>query len=44
MNVLFTARFNKNISKIDDDDLLERIALVIEDLEDAQNLSLVANV
>jgi mRNA interferase RelE/StbE len=44
MNVLFTAKFNKDISKIADDDLLERIAEVIEDLENALSLSLVANV
>jgi mRNA interferase RelE/StbE len=44
MNVLFTAKFNKDISKLTDDDLLERIALVIEDLENAQSLSNVSNV
>ncbi len=44
MNVLFTARFHKDISKITDDDLLERVALVIEDLENAHNLSIISNV
>ena len=44
MNVLFSAKFNKDISKIVENDLSERVALVIEDLENAPKLSSVANV
>ena len=44
MNVLFSEKFSKDIGKILEEDLLERIALVIEDLENAPKLSLVANV
>ena len=44
MNVFFTSRFHKDISKLVDENLLERIALTIEEIENAEKLSSISNI
>ena len=44
MNVLFTSKFSKDLDKINDDNLLEKVSNVVEELEAALKLFDISNV